>query len=206
MKIEMFLRKNNLQKLEGNSLVESSKLSESTIEDKVLKDFLIKYGGHQIDNGLFNIHTLTSSYFWTEASTDYFSAYKNSIYCFGYDWAGRQFGISANKENCILMLDPATGDAYELFETFEDFLNVDLVTYRSATLNEKKFIKLKKKFKRGLVFNECIGFIKPLFLGGIDVSSNCEIVDMAVYWDLNYQLFSKIKDIPDGTNISEINF
>lgn len=42
------------------------------------------------------------------------------------------------------------------------------------------------------------------FLNGKADSSNYEIVDTKVYWDIQYQIFNQIKDLPEGTRISNV--
>jgi len=52
---------------------------------------------------------------------------------------------------------------------------------------------------------ECIGYIKPLLLGGKDEPANQEVTDMEVYWSLCTQLKQRIDQLPDGTRINRID-
>jgi len=56
----------------------------------------------------------------------------------------------------------------------------------------------------GLNSNQSVGYKLPLFLNGKTDSSNYEIVDTKVYWDIQYQIFNQIKDLPEGTRISNV--
>ena len=56
----------------------------------------------------------------------------------------------------------------------------------------------------GLNSYQSVGYKLPLFLNGKADSSNYEIVDTKVYWDIQYQIFNQIKDLPEGTRISNV--
>jgi hypothetical protein len=43
-------------------------------------------------------------------------------------------------------------------------------------------------------------------LGGEDDIDNTEIIDMDVYWDINYKIFSKIKGLEEGSIINKIKY
>ena len=153
-----------------------------------------------IDDGLFRFHTSGSSVFWTKISVNYFPKYKMDIHCFGYDWMGRQFGCDLGGSSLIVMFDPATGEACELNQPLSVFLNEDLVDYKSETLAPALFNDLIDVHKHNLSFDKCCGFKKFLFLGGTDELSNYEIIDMEIYWELNYQIYSALNNVaqPNG--------
>jgi hypothetical protein len=48
---------------------------------------------------------------------------------------------------------------------------------------------------------ECVGYRKPLFLGGADNLTNVEMLDLDVYWTLTAQLIAKTRGLPAGTKI-----
>jgi hypothetical protein len=169
-----------------------------------LKCLLTQYGSKQVDNGLFRIHSLGSSFFWTNISTSYFPKYVNNVYCFGYDWMGRQFGILLETMDVIFMFDPATGQTMELSQSLEGFFNEDLVEFKDETFGTEYFGSLNYLIGKGLDSKKCIGFAKPLLLGGEDSLSNYELTDMEMYWELNYQIFCQINDLPNGTLINNI--
>jgi len=55
-------------------------------------------------------------------------------------------------------------------------------------------------------YGECIGHKVPLFLNGSDTIDNYEVTDMEVYWELQCQVYSQIKNLPPGTKINSIKF
>jgi hypothetical protein len=183
--------------------VDDAKKNLSNVADYLKFCFQI-LGGMSIENGLFRIHTFGSSYVWTEYIYNYFDKYKGKVYPFGYDWMGRQFVVSLSDRNKIYMLDPATGEDFEMEQSVEGFLNDDVVNYQEETFNKDFFNNLLIDKKQNLGFDQCFGFIKPLFLGGKDEMNNYEVTDMEVYWEFNYQIFLKIRNLPPGAKINEI--
>ncbi|MBS1500495.1 MAG: DUF1851 domain-containing protein [Bacteroidetes bacterium] len=164
---------------------------------------LEEYGGTTFDNGLFRIHNEGSFYYWTKLTFEYFKKFKGSALVFGFDWVGRQFALSEDgNKSIILMFDPATAEAFELEASLEDFFNIDLAEGKEDLLEEKKFRSFKRSMAADLQFDHCVGFIKPLFLGGQDDIANLENTDMEVYWELNYQIYCQTKDLPPGTLIN----
>ena len=100
------------------------------------------------------------------------------------------------------MLDPATAEAFELESDIESFLNEDLDEFKNGLLEFEKFNFLKEKLIDELSFNQVLGFKKFLFLGGKDQLDNFEVIDMEIYWELNYQIYNKTKDLPGGTSLN----
>ncbi|GAA0894554.1 hypothetical protein GCM10009122_42350 [Fulvivirga kasyanovii] len=162
------------------------------------------YGGAVYDHGAFKLHNFGSAYFWDKVVGGYFPSYKNKYNFFGFDWMARQYAISKGG-NLILMFDPATGEAYELEQSLIGFFNIDLVEYREETLALDIFNRLEYLHKNKLGYNECLGFKKPLFLGGIDKLENYELTEMEVYWELSYQIYCKVKGLPLGTIVKSIS-
>ena len=124
-----------------------------------------------------------------------------------FDWMGRQFAIDLNDSNKNYLFDPATGEDFELEQSLSDFFNEELVVYRDDTLVTDDFKIVIKKFNIDfLPPDKCIGYKKLLFLGGGDNLENIEIIDMDIYWDLNYQIFSKINKMEEGSIIDKIKY
>ncbi len=162
------------------------------------------FGGHTFDGGTLRIHSFWSSLFWTKICTNFFPNYENKIHCFAFDWMGRQYA-KMNSEDLLFMLDPATGQTFELEVSLEAFFNEDLVEYKAATLATADFNELQHIHHFSLPFPMCISFVKPLFLGGDDKDiDNYQLADMEASWELDYQLFCKIKDLPANQLIDNL--
>ena len=178
------------------------------VEKNVPVSSLLKmYEGSTFNEGMFKIHTLGSSFFWTEIVTTFFNQYKNSCYCFGFDWMGRQFAYhDKDGKTKILMFDCSTAEVFEIEQTIDVFFDEDLVDYINETLDTETFYAFKELNKiKNLSFKNCISYITPLFLGGEDNLQNLEVIDMEVNWEVNYQVYCKIKDLPDQTLIKSIS-
>ena len=171
-----------------------------------LKSLFSQLAGLTFDNGILRIHSLGSSYVWTEYITYYFEEYKNKVYSFAFDWLGRQFSVDLFNKDLIYMFDPATGESFKLEQNIFGFFNEDLSIYKEGTLITDEFYQLSNLHLNNLDFNQCIGYKKILFLGGEDNISNLELIDMEVYWEINRQVFRKIKGLPEGMKINKISF
>jgi hypothetical protein len=169
-----------------------------------LSFLLENHGGSVTNSGLFRIHTWGSSLYWTKISCNFFAAAPKTLYVYGFDWMGRNYAVDLANSNMLFMLDYAVGEFYELEQTIEGFLNEDLVDFQKETLGVNMFKKLPKKELKNLSFDKCFSFKIPLYLGGEDEIHNYELVDMEVCWELNYQLYTQIQDLPEGTLINNI--
>ena len=170
---------------------------------KELKNVFDNFSGCTIYYGLFRFHSFGSSFYWTEIVTEYFKNYKNKLYCFGFDWVGRNYAKDLLNDT-IYLIDSAIGKVLTLENVPIDmFLNEDLVEYRNETLNTEYFNKLISK-DNPLMFQKCMGFKTPLFLGGKDEINNYELIDMEVYWEIDYQLYCKVNNLPEDTLINKI--
>jgi len=170
-----------------------------------LYNLIATQGGSTFESGLYRVHTFSGSLRWSLLITDYFSNYSNKVYPFGYDWMGRQF-CSNQSGDILFMFDPAVGEAFELKQTVDLLHNEDFVDDMDSMLSSNLFVDLlKKQDLNEIKYNECLGYKVPLFLGGKDVIENYEIQDMEVYWHIQNQLYEKVKDLPEGTRIRNID-
>ena len=168
-----------------------------------LRLFLDTYEGAIYDDGLLRIHNIGSFYKWTDLVFTYFKEYVDHSYCFAFDWVGRQYAVNYSGDGeYILMIDPATLEVFEVEASIEEFFNDHLAEAKEDVLEFSKFKRVSPKFSGKLKFDHCIGFIKPLFLGGKDDVENLEECDMEVYWELNYQMYLKSKNLKPGTSIN----
>jgi len=166
-------------------------------------ELLLDIGGTTYNNGLYTLHTFESSLKWADLISEYIEGFKDEILPFAFDWLGRQFGVPREGYEDIYMFDPVdlSGGAI-LRENLMEFHNESLVN-DSIDLGEEYFKEALNSFKiAGLKENTCIGYKIPLFLNGKGDSTNYQIIDIEVYWAIQYQLYNQIKDLPDGTPIN----
>ena len=173
--------------------------------DKELSNFLTSNSGLSFGDGLYRIHTLGSSLFWTAIIENCFSQYKDQVYCFGFDWLGRQYAKGLGTD-ILYMFDSATFKAFHLKISLESFHNVEMINHPNETLNYDTFSQWMDVYGCPLQFMESVGFITPLFLGGEDIFENYEIVETEADWEISFQLYNQIKGLPEGTLIDKIKF
>lgn len=181
------------------------------VENEVYKDLppdlfqLIQaFGGSTFNNGLYRLHSFQSSIKWAEIIGEYFPQYKGEIYPFGFDWKGRQFCMGVDNE-FLFLFDPASAEDFELDQSLALLHNEDFVDYTDDLLASNTFNELLSlNDLKSIDHTQCLGYRTPLFLGGADEVNNYEVQDMEVYWHIAGQIYHKIKDLPDGTNIGNI--
>lgn len=98
------------------------------------------------------------------------------------------------------MLDAATQEVFEVEQDLSDFFNKTLIEDKENLLEANKFNLLQANTR--LKFNECFGFINPLFLGGTEAVENYKAIDLEVDWEFSYQLYNQTKDLPPGTPVN----
>jgi hypothetical protein len=174
---------------------------------KQLFELLDSQGGKSFANGLYRVHGFSSSIRWSLIIGQYFSKYESKLFPFGFDWMGRQFCMSTVRSGVLFMLDPATGEDFELEQDIDRLHDDDFVDDTDDMLAIELFKKVMKYHNlKEIGYNECLGYKVPLFLGGKDSIENYELSDIEVYWGIVSQLFKKVQDLPDGTNIKSIKF
>ena len=109
-------------------------------------------------------------------------------------------------QDIIIRLDPATGQFDELESSLKEFFTELIIEHKEGILNLDQFIDWQNTTgAKQIDFDECVGFTTPLMLGGEDEIWNLEVQDLEVYWELNYQLYLKIYDLPEGSLIGKID-
>lgn len=207
--MELFKTKNKKDFIEFDLLKDkyNVKFEEEYCKNLDLLVFFDNYGGSSYNKGIFKIHSKSSSYYWTNIVTEFFPKYKDKICCFAFDWMGRQYALDLNDINKNYLFDPATGEDFELQQSLNGFFNEELVDYRDETLVPDDFTFVMNKLRIDILpSDKCIGYKKLLFLGGKDDLENSEIIDMDLYWDLNYQIYSKIHKMHEGSIIDKIKY
>jgi hypothetical protein len=171
-------------------------------------DFLSQFSGASFNRGLYRIISSSEIPRWTTDVAAAFPSFKGRILCFSYDWLGRHFAIDfARKDRgkCqILMLEPGSGEALEIPATFQDFHDIELVQHPNEALAvdaHSAWLDAGGAIPRP---SECVGYKKPLFLGGKDAIDNFELIDMDVYWSICAQLLQQVRELPEGTKIGDI--
>ena len=199
---ETFLE-NNLTEID-KALIKSSL---ENIRDTELENLFQECGGTTVNRGLYRVHTAKSCIFWSEILNNYFADYGGKIYPFGFDWLGRQYSIKISNKKVIMMFDPSTIEGYEIEEDIVSFHNRDMVVNRDETVSENAFdFFLKELAVNKIAYDECIAHKVPLFLGGTDDVSNFQVSNVEVHWEMQYQIYNQVKNLPPGTKINSVKF
>jgi hypothetical protein len=173
-----------------------------------LTAFLSAHENGSYEGGLYRIHAISEMPQWTNLVLEAFPDRRGRIFCFSSDWLGRHFAIDMSRRKngrCqVLMLEPGTGQSLEIPVSFQEFHDVELVNFRNEALASEFYTAWVNAAGQAPTMSQCVGYIKPLFLGGGDVVQNLEITDMEVYWSICGQLLAKVRNLPDGTPIGRV--
>jgi len=172
-------------------------------------DFMTRQAGRSFNQGLYRIHTVDDIPKWTANIVDVFPDFKQRALCFSYDWLGRHFALDfgrCEQSQClIVMFEPGTGLALEIPATFQNFHDVELVKYQNEALAVNFYREWLTAGGAAPDMTQCVGYQRPLFLGGADTAVNLELVDMEIYWSICGQLLAKTRNLPEGSRISTLD-
>ena len=146
---------------------------------------------------------------FTELARQAFPAFAERIECFGADWLGRQFAadlgrVAAGRPQ-VLMLEPGTGEALEIPVDVEAFHDQELVHHADDAVAHGFYKQWLAQGGARPSYAQCVGYRRPLYLGGADDVTNLAVGDLYVYWTISAQLLAKVRDLPPGTPIGNIS-
>ena len=111
----------------------------------------------------------------------------------GCDWLGRVFATDSARDGEILMLEPGTAEALEIPVDFAEFEASELVDNPDAALALGFYQSWREAGGAAPGLDQCIGYRKPLFLGGADALENLELSDLSVYWSATAQVIAQLR-------------
>ncbi|MBM6403443.1 DUF1851 domain-containing protein [Phycicoccus sp. CSK15P-2] len=165
-------------------------------------------GGRTFGDGLYRVHTRASARSSDALVRAGFPEFAGRLTCFGYDWLGRQFATDAARGSDgdpeVMLFEPGTGEALEIPVPFSRFHDEELVDYTEEALARTFFDQWRHSGGSVPTVAECVGYKRPLFLGGQDVVANVELSDLDVYWTIMGQLRRQVRGLPEGTPITEV--
>jgi len=172
------------------------------------KKFMESHSGCSFNNGIYRVHSVSEIKKWTACCHDAFPSFKGRTYTFASDWLGRQFGLDFNRTEAgqwqVLLFDPVEDESYEIPAGFQEFHDRELVASADAALAIGKYRDWIESGGNVPQVHECVGYKKPLALGGKDEVANMEITDMEVHWSVLGQINAQVRNLPPGTRISGI--
>jgi hypothetical protein len=178
------------------------------IPEPYLASLVAKWGGTSFNRGIYRLLRSDEVPTWAAIAESAFPEFAGRLIPFGFDWLGRMFALDRGRyvdgAPAVSFLEPGTGEALEVPCNAESFHNAELIDYREAALAESFFYAWLNAGGSSPAPKQCVGYRKPLFLGGADTVSNLELTDLNVYWELAVQLLRQIRDLPVGTVISDV--
>ncbi|NJC62916.1 DUF1851 domain-containing protein [Planosporangium flavigriseum] len=172
-----------------------------------LAELFRSMAGLTFNDGLYRIHTPRTAADSNEFCARLIQGFADSMYCFGFDWLGRNLAIdmSGRGEPLVVLVEPGAGEYMESgmgIRAFHDETLVEDPTALAAGFFDE-WRAAHPEFTR-LRYDQCIGCKVPLFLGGEDEVDNLEVVPYDVYWELCVQLRTGVRRMAPGTSIGRI--
>lgn len=168
-----------------------------------LHELLARFGGASFQEGLYRVIHPAQLDEWQTRICSAFPEFEGRITCFGFDWLGSTFALDAKRPedglHGVVMFEPGTGEALEIPANLLSFHDSGLLEFGEAALAISFYTKWRESGGVAPNFDQCIGYKKPLFLGGSDEVDNLEATEVEVYWHLIGQLIRKAKGLPEGT-------
>lgn len=175
-----------------------------------VEDLIRQVGGTTYNHGLYRVLTPSQYPVAKEAFERMHPKYEGKLAPFGYDWMGRHFAVdlhaSTNGNPRVLMMEPGTGSAFVIPVTVETFHNEELVESHDDALASGSWTEWRETHPDPLPHSKCVGYRKPLFLGGEDDFPNYEIGNLEIYIEFCSQVWDRIRDLPEGTPIKNIQW
>lgn len=183
-------------------------LMKPNTNDFELLELISRYQGRSFDNGLYRIFSVAELNSWTEMVERAFPQLNGRITTFAVDWLGRIFAIDQNRleegRPGVVMCDAGSDSVLQIPCNILTFHNQELIEYTDAALAVNFYHEWLRAGGASPSANQCVGYKKPLFLGGEDAVNNLALSDLEVYWEICAQLIDRTRDVPVGTAIGKI--
>jgi hypothetical protein len=145
---------------------------------------------------------------FTALAVELFPKFASRVRCFGADWLDRQFatdrGRIVNGSPQVLLLEPGSGEAFEIPVDAATFHETELLKYPNEVLEYLVFREWLEAGGARPAYDQCVSYKKPLFLGGEHEIANLAIGDLDVYWTICGQMLAQVRNLPSGTKIGSV--
>jgi len=169
-----------------------------------VQELLQAIGGLSLNGGLYRTHLLKDVPEWNATIATAWTETAGKVCCFGYDWAGSQFALY--RGSIVLQFSAGDLEFIEIPGDLESFHNKDLVDMAEPALGVSFYEAWKESGGAVPRHDECVGYKKPLFLGGEDWIDNLEMIDLDVYWTVTAPLIAQARKVGVGGVIGKIEF
>jgi hypothetical protein len=174
----------------------------------MLLDFLYRFQGLSFKGGLYRVVDAARYGFANRFLSNAFPPFAKRVTPFAYDWLGRIFALGSTQgkgKSLVLLFEPGSGEALEIPCTIDSFHDRELLEFGDDLLSMKYYSQWLAAGGKAPGLDECVGYGRPLFLGGQDSIENLEISDLDVYWSITAQLIDQLRGAPPGTRIRKIS-
>lgn len=176
----------------------------SRISNPELKELFVKFGGYSFHNGAYRILSPRFMRPATEAVQLAFPEHKLDAVVFAYDWLGNLFCYDLKRCD-VIICEWGSGESYSTSCSLYNFHNSELIEHGDKVLMMNFYRAWLSKNNRPPWADQCVGYKKPLFMGGEDEIGNLKTIDLNIYWSTTAQLIDKVRDVPPGTKIGKIS-
>ena len=162
-------------------------------------EFQNHFGGMSFRGGLYRVVRPAEEIVWKQRILIAYPEFEARITCFAFDWMGNAFATDSQRlvdgQAGVVMLETGTGKALNIPSNLESFHDVGLNQYGEAALAIKFYETWTSAGGVQPDYAHCVGYKRPLFLGGKDTVDNLEVSDIDVYWHLLGQLIRKARGL-----------
>jgi hypothetical protein len=173
-----------------------------------LQPFLEQRAGQSIHDGLYRVVDQATYSLGQEFVQAGFPHLAARVQCFGYDWLGSLFCLDSarmvNGGRGVLLLEPGTGKELAIPVNLESFHDEMVFPQPHALFCQDFYFRWLASGGSAPGPDQCVGYKKPLFLGGKDEVENLELSDLDVYWTISAQLIRKVRELPVGAKIDRV--
>lgn len=171
--------------------VSSTAACDNKLDD--LTNFRNAFAGESFNNGLFKVLKNEDVELWRDKVTQAFPKFADKFEPFACDWLGRLFCIrTIGDEPAIFVFHIGYNNTMLMPVDLLTFLNEEIPQYANDALSIDSFNEWTS-LNPPVAFDDCVGVIEPIFLGGEDEMANMQVISVVEYWDTITNL---IKNMP----------
>ncbi len=146
-------------------------------------------GGQSVNDGVFRVLKQDEVEEWKDKIVEAFPKFVNKFEPFAFDWLGRFFAVKIQEDDepGIFMFDLSLNRCVLIPENLVDFLNEELTTHANVSLDIECFYDWRTT-NPPIAYEDCVGYIIPMFDGGVDDVTNVQLTSMKEYWEVFTEL------------------
>lgn len=199
---DLFKEDNHVNDEPINSLITS-------IDNPEFQELLKRYEGASFNKGVYRIVRSQDISLWIGCIASIFSDFSKRIIPFGYDWLGRFFCLdlekTENSKPLVLLFSGFSNEVLEIPTNIVEFHDRVLIAQSEVALEEGMFSNyLSSSRIISLSTDHCVDMVIPLYMGGTYSVDNMKVAELEASWEINAQLLSQLKNVPEGTQIKSV--